>query len=56
MGLTRVARRGWFEPAAVRRRIDAHKAGRENHAHTLFSLMVLERWLQEFVDRSVGDP
>ena len=52
----RVARRGWFEPAAVRRRIDAHKAGHENHAHTLFSLMVLERWLQEFVDRSVGDP
>ena len=47
---TRVRRRGWFEPAAVQRRVDDHKAGRENHAHTLFSLMVLERWLQEFVD------
>ena len=52
----RVARRGWFELAAVRRRIDAHKAGHENHAHVLFSLMVLERWLQSNVDRSVGDP
>ena len=52
----RVARRGWFESAAVRSRIDAHKAGRENHAHTLFSLMVLERWLQSNVDRSVSDP
>jgi asparagine synthase (glutamine-hydrolysing) len=51
----RIARRGWFEPSAVRRRIDAHRAGRENHAHTLFSLMVLERWLQEYVDGSLGD-
>ncbi len=47
---TRVRRRGWFKPGAVQRRVDDHKAGKENHAHTLFSLMVLERWLQEFVD------
>ncbi len=47
---TRVRRRGWFKPASVQRRVDDHKAGRENHAHTLFSLMVLERWLQELVD------
>ncbi len=26
------------------RSIDAHVAGRENHAHTLFPLMVFERW------------
>ena len=24
--------------------MDAHTAGRENHAHTLFPLMVFERW------------
>ena len=46
----RIAARGWFQPAAIRRRLEAHRAGHENHAHTLFSLMVLERWVQEFVD------
>lgn len=40
----RVATRGWFEPAEVARLVDAHVAGRENHAHTLFPLMVLEHW------------
>ena len=46
----RVSRRGWVEPRAVAARIDAHAAGRENHAHVLFSLMVLERWAQAFLD------
>ena len=41
---SRVARRGLFEPAEVTRLIEAHVAGRENHAHTLFPLMVFERW------------
>ena len=27
--------------------MDAHIAGRENHAHTLFPLMVFERWAEE---------
>ncbi len=40
----RVARRGLFAPAEVQRLVDAHVAGRENHAHTLFPLMVFERW------------
>jgi len=40
----RIARRGLFEPAEVTRLIDAHVGGRENHAHTLFPLMVFERW------------
>jgi asparagine synthase (glutamine-hydrolysing) len=42
----RVAARGLVEPAAVTRLIDAHVAGRENHAHTLFPLMVFERWCE----------
>jgi len=42
----RVGRRGLFEPAEVSRLIDAHVAGRENHAHTLFPLMVFERWAE----------
>ena len=46
----RVSRRGWLEPGAVTARIDEHLAGRENHAHVLFGLMVLERWAQAFID------
>jgi asparagine synthase (glutamine-hydrolysing) len=42
----RVARRGLFEPAEVTRMIDSHVAGSENHAHTLFPLMVFERWCE----------
>ena len=51
LSVERLGRRGWFEPTEVRARVDDHRAGRENHAHTLFSLMVLERWAQEFIDR-----
>jgi asparagine synthase (glutamine-hydrolysing) len=40
----RIADRGLFEPAEVARLVDSHIAGRENHAHTLFPLMVFERW------------
>ena len=46
----RLARRGWVEPRAVAGRIAEHLAGRENHAHLLFSLMVLERWAQAALD------
>jgi asparagine synthase (glutamine-hydrolysing) len=42
----RVRARGLFESDEVQRRIAEHLAGRENHAHTLFSLMVFERWAQ----------
>ncbi len=43
----RIERRGLFETPEVGRLIDAHVAGRENHAHTLFPLMVFERWCEE---------
>jgi len=46
----RIGRRGWLEPAQVTRRVDEHLAGTQNHAHLLFSLMVLERWAQAFLD------
>jgi asparagine synthase (glutamine-hydrolysing) len=50
LGPDQVRRRGWFEPAEVTRRVDEHLAGRRDHAHLLFSLMVLERWSQRFLD------
>jgi len=40
----RVARRGLFEPDVVEELMNEHTAGKENHAHTLFPLMVFERW------------
>jgi asparagine synthase (glutamine-hydrolysing) len=43
----RVAARGLFAPGEVARLMDEHVAGRENHAHTLFPLMVFERWCEE---------
>ncbi len=43
-------RRKLFEPAEVRRRVDEHMAGTENHAHMLFCLMVFERWARAFLD------
>jgi asparagine synthase (glutamine-hydrolysing) len=43
----RMRARGLFDPAEVSRLVDDHVAGRENHAHTLFPLMVFERWAAE---------
>lgn len=42
----RLARRGLFQAATVTALVEAHVAGRENHAHTLFPLMVFERWAE----------
>ena len=50
LGPDQVRRRGWCEPAEVARCIDEHLAGRRDHARVLFSLMVLERWSQAFLD------
>jgi asparagine synthase (glutamine-hydrolysing) len=47
--LAATAARGLFDPAELRRLMAEHRDGRENHAHVLFSLMVFERWAQEFL-------
>ena len=47
----RVARRGLFDPDVVGKLMDDHVEGRENHAHTLFPLMVFERWASEHLAR-----
>ncbi|MFM8535463.1 MAG: asparagine synthase (glutamine-hydrolyzing) [Acidimicrobiia bacterium] len=43
----RIVRRGLFDPDAVEHLMLDHIAGHENHAHTLFPLMVFERWASE---------
>ena len=45
--------RGYFEPAAVRRVLDEHRAGQRNHRLLLWSLICFEWWNRLFVD---GDP
>ena len=46
----RIASRGLFRPETVSRWVDEHVAGRENHAHQLFCLMVFERWAEHFLE------
>ena len=43
----RMSARGLFDSDEVSRMMEAHVGGRENHAHTLFPLMVFERWCTE---------
>jgi asparagine synthase (glutamine-hydrolysing) len=42
----RIARRGLFDPDVVGELMNEHVSGKENHAHTLFPLMVFERWAE----------
>jgi asparagine synthase (glutamine-hydrolysing) len=44
----RLRRRGLLDAGEAGRLMREHQAGRANHAHVLFSLMVLERWTEEF--------
>lgn len=46
----RLERRGLFNPDSVARLMAEHRAGRENHAHLLFCLMVFERWAEAVLD------
>ena len=45
----RLTKQGLFESREVTKLVDEHTAGRENHAHTLFPLMVFERWAEEYL-------
>jgi asparagine synthase (glutamine-hydrolysing) len=44
----RLTARGFIAPQQAGRLIEEHCSGRANHAHVLFSLMVFERWAEEF--------
>jgi asparagine synthase (glutamine-hydrolysing) len=49
-----LARRGLFDPTAVRALRDADAVGRIDAAYTLFSLMAIEIWCRRFVDAPVA--
>ena len=46
----RVRRRGYFQPAYVQQLVQEHLAGRENHSHRLWALMMVEIWHQAYID------
>ncbi len=45
-----LVRRGWFEPAAVARLIEADRRGAVDGAYTIFALVCLELWCRMFID------
>lgn len=49
----RLRRHGYVEPAVVQGWMSEHLAGRINHAHRLWSLMMLELWHEQYLDRPV---
>jgi asparagine synthase (glutamine-hydrolysing) len=42
----RLAGTGWFERAGLRRLVDEHAAGVRDHSDRLYSLLVLDAWLE----------
>jgi asparagine synthase (glutamine-hydrolysing) len=48
----RVRARGLLVPAAVETLKREHLEGRRGHAHRLFTLMVTELWMREYLDGS----
>lgn len=50
----RVKRRGFFDPGEVRKTVDANLSGREDLNLQVFQLLVLELWIQTFIDGSHG--
>jgi asparagine synthase (glutamine-hydrolysing) len=47
----RIARRGMLNPAYVSALLDAHFEGRKDASNHIFALLMLELWLQLFMDR-----
>ena len=46
----RARKRGQLRPAAVKRLLDEHVAGRADHGHRLWCLVMLELWQRAHVE------
>jgi len=50
----RIRDRGLFEPKAVRSLVDQHRQGNSDLSFPVWSLLTLELWFQQFVDRTTS--
>ena len=50
---TRARDRGYFRPDVVRRLLDEHSDGRQNHGHELWNLLIFELWHRQVIDRQL---
>jgi len=51
-----ISNRGWFEPQAVQKLIKQTMSGRADGSYTLFSLLCIELWAQQFIDQAIPKP
>jgi asparagine synthase (glutamine-hydrolysing) len=51
LSVSKLEKRGLFDPAAVRNLIDQNFQGREDNAYQILSLLTIESWLSQFIDR-----
>jgi len=49
-----LTRRGLFDPRIVARMMTRNEQGRADYSYSILSLMCVELWCREFIDRSVG--
>lgn len=52
----RALSRGYFRPEAVQRLIDEHTRKQQDHAYRLWSLLILEAWHRQHIDRTTLNP
>ena len=48
--------RGWFRPGALERLLSEHAAGRADHGHRLWTLVMLELWQRTHVEAAAAVP
>jgi asparagine synthase (glutamine-hydrolysing) len=48
---TRALSRGYFRPDALRRLLDEHQSGNRDRSYSLWALLMLELWHQQYVDK-----
>jgi len=46
----RALKRGYFKPEVVQKLVESHVRGERDHSHRLWTLLMLELWLQRFID------
>lgn len=50
-----LSKRRLFEPTAVSELVADNEVGKVDYAHSILSLMCIELWCQEFIDKCAGD-